>query len=70
MPVGCDDDVAGVLCEIVWQAIADALRSNHTLTELYLNRNNIGHDGALGLAKALATNSTLVRVGSARTPQP
>jgi hypothetical protein len=41
-------------------------RHNSTLTELYLNKNNVGHDGALALAKALTYNCTLIRVGATK----
>ena len=44
-------------CDIV--LLAEALKKNSTLTELYLYDNAIGDQGATGLAEALKVNSTL-----------
>ena len=40
-------------------AIAKALETNTTLSELNLDYNNIGDEGATAIAKALETNTTL-----------
>ena len=42
--------------------IANALRGNTTLTALALGDNNMGGEGQLTLALALATNTTLLRL--------
>ncbi|CAE7347373.1 NLRC3 [Symbiodinium sp. KB8] len=46
----------------LWEAIAEALRTNSTLTSINLRGNNIGDEGAEAIAEALKTNSTLTRI--------
>ncbi|XP_011270287.1 hypothetical protein CAOG_08676, partial [Capsaspora owczarzaki ATCC 30864] len=40
-------------------AIAEALKANETMTELYLVQNNIGNAGARAMAEALKVNTTI-----------
>jgi Ran GTPase-activating protein (RanGAP) involved in mRNA processing and transport len=42
-------------------AIADALKANTSVTNIYLGGNEIGNEGALTLADALKVNTTLLR---------
>jgi hypothetical protein len=44
------------------QAIAAALRENHTLTELNLDHNSLGEGGAQAVAAALRENHTLTEL--------
>jgi Ran GTPase-activating protein (RanGAP) involved in mRNA processing and transport len=45
------------------KALAEALKTNSTLTTLDLQNNSIGPDGAKALAEALKTNSTVTITG-------
>ena len=46
--------------------LAEALKTNTTLTELYLLDNNLGAEGVLALATALQTNTTLTKLDLSR----
>ncbi|CAF1472311.1 unnamed protein product, partial [Didymodactylos carnosus] len=45
------------------KAIAEALKTNQTLTELNIENNNISDAGAKAIAEALKTNQTLIVLG-------
>ncbi|KAK3819060.1 MAG: hypothetical protein J3R72DRAFT_529307 [Linnemannia gamsii] len=51
--------VAGSFGASELEPLAEALKTNSTLTTLNLRGNSIGHNGAKALAEALKTNSTL-----------
>ncbi|CAE7882240.1 NLRC3, partial [Symbiodinium microadriaticum] len=49
-------------CSALWKALANALKSNCTLTHVYFESNKIGDEGAKALADALKSNCTVTYV--------
>ena len=43
-------------------ALAEALKTNTTLTDIILDNNKIGDEGAKAIAEALKTNTTLINL--------
>ncbi|CAE7914875.1 NLRC3, partial [Symbiodinium necroappetens] len=53
-------------CSALWKALADALKSNCTVTHINLDGNRIGAEGAKALADALKRNCMVTHVDLGR----